>query len=206
MIWNGKQWQSSWSLLMPNEGQHGENRHWNMTEVDHKLLINKVVDRAADALGVVFAIHASTGKQQLKTIQLDIQGINTIRKYRKLENYLRDISAVEMAAPLKVDGQNVIFEITLRSNEEDFLNLIKNDAELIVARPIQPQNDPQVLSEDSPSATKDAITGFEKTADVVANTAAAATATESSETNNLLSQQLDKKRPQVPVYHYKLIH
>ena len=30
--------------------------------------------------------------------------------------------------PLKVDGQNVVFEVTLRSSEEDFLNLINNDA------------------------------------------------------------------------------
>ena len=210
MIWNGKQWQSSWSLLMPSEGQHGENRHWNMAGKGHKRLINKAIDRAADALGIVFAIHGSTSKQQLKTIQLNIQDVNSIKKYRKLENYLRDISTVEMATPLEVDGQNTIFEVRLRSNEEDFLNLIKNDAELIEAAPIKPQNDVQVLPEDNQTATKEMTTDFEKTADVVANTAVATT--ESSETNSLppqqpdgqLDMQPDKKIPQAPIYHYKL--
>ena len=218
MIWSGKQWQSSWSLLMPSEGQHGENRHWNMTETDHKRLINKAIDRVADALGIVFAIHGSTSKQQLKTIQLNIQDVNSIRKYRKLENYLRNISAVKMATPLKVDGQNANFAVTLRSNEEDFLNLINNDAELIKARPIKPQYDVQALPEGNQTATKDATTGFEKTADVVTNTAAATATTESSETSSLLPQQPDGqldgqldeqpdiKSPPVPVYHYKLIN
>ncbi len=201
---------------MPSEGQHGESRHWNMTEKNHKLLINKVIDQAADALGIVFALRGSTSKQQLKTIQLNIQDVNSIRKYRKLENYLRDISAVKMATPLKVDGQNANFAVTLRSNEEDFLNLIENDAELIKARPIKPQYDVQALSEDNQIATKDATTGFEKTAGVVTSTAAATT--ESSEINSLLPQQPggqldgqldeqpDKKSPPLPVYHYKLIN
>ena len=210
MIWNGKQWQSSWSLLMSNEDQHWENRYWNLAEVDHKRLINKAIDQAADALGIVFAIHGSTSKQQLKTIQVDIQAVNSIKKYRKLENYLRNLNAVEMATPLKVDGQNAIFEVTLRSNEEDFLNLIKNDAELIETMPIKPQNDVQVLPEDNQPAAKDATAGFEKTADVVANATAATT--ESTETSSLLSQQLDgqldeplEKSPQAPIYYYKLI-
>ncbi len=214
MIWNGKQWQSSWSLLMPNEDHHKENRYWNLSEVDHKRLINKAIDQAADALGIVFAIHGSTSKQQLKTIQLDIQAVNSIKKYRKLENYLRNLSAVEMATPLKVDGQNAIFEVTLRSNEDDFLNLIKNDAELIETMPIKPQNDVQVLPEDNQPAAKDTTAGFEKTADVVDNaTATAATATtESNETSSLLPRQLDgqldvqlDKSPQAPIYYYKLI-
>jgi hypothetical protein len=179
--------------------------------VDHKRLINKAIDQAADALGIVFAIHGSTSKQQLKTIQLDIQAVNSIKKYRKLENYLRNLSAVEMATPLKVDGQNAIFEVTLRSNEEDFLNLIKNDAELIETRPIKPQNDVQVLPEDNQPAAKDATAGFEKTADVVANATVTAATTESNETSSLLSQQLDgqldepvDKSPQAPTYYYKL--
>ena len=213
MIWNGKQWQSSWSLLMSNEDRHRENRYWNLSEVDHKRLINKAIDQAADALGIVFAIHGSTSKQQLKTIQLDIQAVNSIKKYRKLENYLRNLNAVEMAAPLKVDGQNAIFEVTLRSNEEDFLNLIKSDTLLIETRPIKPQNDVQVLPEDNQPAAKDAIAGFEKTADVVANATAATATTESNETSSLLSRQLDgqldepvDKSPQAPVYYYKLIN
>ena len=199
LIWNGKTWQSSWSLLMA-----GGNRHWSIEDADYNQLINKAIDQAADAMGIVFAIHGVGKNQQLAAVQLEIQAVNSIKKYRKLENYLRDLSAVEMAIPLKVDGQNAIFEVILRSSEEDFLNLIKNDAELIKATPIKPQNDMQVMPEENQAAAQNVTADPEKTGDVVAD------ATENNKTNNSLPQQLDgqpgKKGPQIPIYHYKLVN
>ena len=38
--------------------------------------------------------------------------------------------AVGKLKPFNVDGKKAVYEVLLRSNEEDFLNLIKNDAEL----------------------------------------------------------------------------
>ena len=199
LIWNGKTWQSSWSLLMA-----GGNRHWSIEDADYNKLINKAIDQAADAMGIVFAIHGVGKNQQLAAVQLEIQAVNSIKKYRKLENYLRDLSAVEMAIPLKVDGQNAIFEVILRSSEEDFLNLIKNDAELIKATPIKPQNDMQVMPEENQAAAQNVTADHEKTGDVVAD------ATENNKTNSSLPQQLDgqpgKKGPQIPIYHYKLVN
>lgn len=125
LIWNGKEWQSSWSLLMESG-----NRHWSLVDADYNVLINKAIDQAADALGVVFAVQGLANKQQLATIQLHIQAVSSIEKYRHVENYLTGLSSVAMARPLQVDGQSVIFELTLRNKTEDFLNLLHNDAEL----------------------------------------------------------------------------
>ncbi len=125
MIWNGKQWQSSWSLLM-----EGESRYWNLDDVDHKKLINNSIDQAADALGVIFAVHTTDDKQKLASVLLDVQAVNSIENYRYVENYLTGLSAVDRVKPHMVDGQKAVYEVLLRSNEEDFLNLIKNDAEL----------------------------------------------------------------------------
>ena len=136
IIWNGKQWQSSWSLLVGSE-----NHHWSLDGVDYNRLINKAIDQVADALGAVYAIHNKTGNQQLATIQLDIQSVNSIEKYRYIENYLAYLNVVEKSKPLKVDGQNAVFEVTLRSSEEDFLDLIKNDAafsEIKTQLPVNP--------------------------------------------------------------------
>lgn len=131
---------------MPSKDSHAENRHWNLVEVNHKVLINKAIDRAADALGVVFAIHGSARKQQLKIIQLNIQAVDSIQKYRFIEHYLTGLHAVASVKPLQIDEQNVVFEVALQSKENDFLNLIKNDAELkkvehqaIVTPKIEPQ-------------------------------------------------------------------
>ena len=134
LIWNGQQWQSSWSLLMDNA-----NRHWSIVDTDYTRLINKAIDQAADAMGIVFAIHGLDKNQQLATIRLQVQAVDSIKKYHKLEDYLRDLSAVAQVRPLEVDGQNATFELTLRSNEEEFINLIKNDGNLIEAKPVEPQ-------------------------------------------------------------------
>jgi uncharacterized protein len=131
LIWNGRKWQSSWSLLMESS-----NRHWSIEDANYDVVINKAIDQAADAMGVVFAIHGLADNQKLAKIQLDVQEVRSINAYRNLENYLRELSAVEMAIPLKVDGQSAIFEVTLRSSKADFLNLVKNDAELVEVKPI----------------------------------------------------------------------
>ncbi len=136
LFWNGKLWQSSWSLLMRNAGHHWQKRHWSLVDDDYKLLLNKAIDQAADAMGLVFAIRASASQQQWVTIQLNVQGVNSIKKYSHVERYLIGLNSVESAKPLRIDGQSVVFEVTLRSSKNDFLSLIKNDAEL---RQIEPQ-------------------------------------------------------------------
>lgn len=130
LSWNGEKWQSSWSLLMASG-----HKHWNIEDTDFKLLLNNAIDQAADAMGVVFAIHSTLNNQQRVTVQLRVQAVHSIERYRQLENYLRGLSAVETAMPLMVDGENATFEITLRSSKADFLKLIKNDGELLAATP-----------------------------------------------------------------------
>lgn len=133
LMWNGTVWQSSWSLLMASG-----DKHWSIEDADYNKLLNRAIDQAADAMGVVFAIRGISENQQLAMVQLQVQAVYSINQYRKLENYLRGLSAVEKAMPIIVDGQSATFEITLRSKQDDFLNLIKNDAELIEAQPLAP--------------------------------------------------------------------
>ncbi|MBE9559381.1 MAG: DUF2066 domain-containing protein [Proteobacteria bacterium] len=200
LIWNGKEWQSSWSLLMGSS-----NRHWSIEGADYNQLINKAVDQAADAMGLVFAIHGTGKNQQLATVQLEVQAVNSITKYRKLENYLRELSAVEAAVPLKVDGQNAIFEITLRSSEDDLLNLINNDAELVKAMPLKPQVEEPVQPEGDQAVEQDVQATSDQAENVVTNAAP-----ESNEIDNLPGPQPDKQpevqSAQTTIYHYKLVH
>ena len=191
LIWDGKKWQSSWSLLMASG-----NRHWSMVDADYSQLINKSVDQAADALGVVFAVNNKLNKQQqLAKIQLDIQAVNSISKYTRVEEYLTNLSAVETAVPLKVDGQNAVFEVTLRSDEEDFLNLIKNSAELIKVES-QKQPEMQTLT-DIQSPAIEAGSDSEKISGSITSDE---TAPEANETASLATEQQNP----IPVYYYRL--
>jgi len=179
MTWNGQQWQSNWSLLMSSGDQY-----WSLVDSDYEHIINKSIDQAADAMGSVFAVHGAAKNQILAKIQLDIQSVNSINKYHHVENYLTKLSAVEEVKPLKIDGSNAVFEVTLRSNEEDFLNLIHNDAELIEAKAIATEPDPGAqLIPDS-----NQITDNEKV---------------KVDAENVSDSTIQQH--QIPVYHYKFI-
>jgi hypothetical protein len=123
IIWNGKQWQSSWGLMV-----NQEDRHWSVDAADYNHLIENAIDQAGDVLGSVYAVHRNAGDQQFVTIQLEMQSVSSIEKYRYIENYLANLNIVAHSRPLKIDAQNAVFEVTLSSTEEDFLNVIKSDA------------------------------------------------------------------------------
>jgi hypothetical protein len=152
-------------------------------------------------MGIVFAIHGVGDNQKLARIKLDIQEVKSIDGYRRLENYLRDLSAVETVKPLKVDGQSAMFEITLRSSEGDFLNLVKNDAELVEVKPVRKQEDtqpavPDVIPVDGqgPGLLPATATG------VLAGSDAEA------EPENTAETQLDKQSQPIPVFYYKYLN
>lgn len=125
LIWDGRQWQSSWSLLLKDGS-----RHWSLNAADHQQLIDRSVNQAADFLGEVYAVHTTDNNQTLSNVWLSVQNINSIENYRYVENYLNGLNTVKKASPSKVDGEKTVFEVLLRSNEDDFINQINNDAEL----------------------------------------------------------------------------
>lgn len=177
------------------------NRHWSIENADYNVLINKAVDQAADAMGIVFAIHGVGDNQKLARIQLDIQEVKSLDAYRRLESYLRDLSAVETVKPLKVDGQSAIFEITLRSSEGDFLNLVKNDAELVEVKPVQNQEDTQ-------PAVPDVTPADEQGTDLppVTTTGVLAGSDGEAEPDNVPENQLNIQSQVIPVFYYKYLN
>ncbi|VAW54597.1 hypothetical protein MNBD_GAMMA05-2346 [hydrothermal vent metagenome] len=183
IIWNGSQWQSSWNLLMKSKA-----RHWSLVDTDYNRLINKAVDQAADAMGVVFALHGSVKNENLATIQLDVQAVNSIEQYNRVETYLTSLRAVDSARPIRVDSQAVVFEVTLRSEKTDFLNAIKNDDEFIeVEKPKVEQQAVEAPSIDNTKQgdTKQGVEQPEKTVET-----------------QLTANQQDV----IPMYYYKLVN
>jgi len=221
LIWNGKVWQSSWSLLMANA-----NRHWSLVDADYKQLINKAIDQAADEMGAIFAIHGVGKDKQQVVVRLEVQAVNSIQKYRKLESYLRDLSAVAQLETLEVDGQNAIFKVTLRSNEEEFLSLLKNDGELIKTAPVKslpgPEKntaikiEPLPLPSTTPTAVEKAVAVTPETGGISKQSLSGVLATEQVALRpgapsgelvvELQVEPVIEREPQTPVYYYKLRH
>jgi hypothetical protein len=189
LIWNGKEWQSSWSLILESG-----NRHWSLVGEDYNKLLNKAVDQAADALGVAFAITDASNKQNLVTIQMDIQGVTSIEKYQHVESYLSDLSSVTLLRPLKVDGQSATFELNLRSSEADFINLIHNDAEFVKVEIKK--------AAVTPAPAKSPSTDIKITADGTAKPAENAAVVPVNSQSDI--PPAASQAPQIPLYHYKL--
>ena len=209
LIWNGKLWQSSWSLLMAGTNS---NKHWSIEGADYDRVINKAIDQAADAMGLVFAVHNIDKNRQLLAVQVEVQAVSSIEKYRRVENYLTELRAVEAVVPLAVDGQNAIFKVTLLSTESDFLNLIKNDTELVEAEAIKPEVDTQDIAQDNMQISAEALPPVEqKNLSAVSDNSAVLpgdkTASDSSISDNTtpMVEPLTKEKDQIAVYHYKLI-
>lgn len=194
MNWNGKQWQSNWSLLMESGDQY-----WSLVDTDYERLINKAADQAADAMGIIYAIHVAEKNQQLVTIKLDIQAVNSIDRYRRVEHYLLGLTAVDRVKPLETDGQSAVFEVQLRSNEEDFLNLIKNDAELVEVKVIQ--STPDILFKPADPDIQLKPADKELTEDPIPTAGPESTTEITAEENVSLP---DNQQIQLPVYYYRL--
>lgn len=126
LLWNGRQWLSSWSLIIP-----GHERHWSLVNADYKALIDKAVDQAADVMGEVYAVHTIGQGAPEAVIRLRVDGVSSIAKYRQLEAYLGDLNMVAKLLPLQVDGHSVLFEISLLTEANDFLNLLDTEGKLI---------------------------------------------------------------------------
>lgn len=212
LIWNGRTWQSGWSLFVS-----GEIRHWNLDGTDHKQLINRAIDQAADFLGAVLAVHNAANDQQAVSIQIVIEAVNSIEKYRYVENYLSGLSAVTQVTPVKANGQSAVFKVTLRSNEEDFHNLIKHDAQLVEVRPPQTRTMPAAtaqtgIRQDSPAQPVSLMmpenntgkSGEKDNADnALANSETETEKTEAAVPQPVIPQQVLLQR-QIPIYYYRL--
>lgn len=208
LIWNGKLWQSSWSLLMAGKNS---NKHWSIEDADYDRLINKAVDQAADAMGLVFAVHNIDKNRQLAAVHIEVQAVSSIEKYRRVEDYLSDLRAVETVVPLAVDGQNAIFKVMLLSTESDFLNLIKNDAELVEAEAIKPEVDTLEIAQDNMQISPEALPPVEQKNPSAGSDTAAVLPGDTTVSNNTASDNIapmvdpiKEEKDQIAVYHYKL--
>ena len=69
--------------------------------------------------------------QQRSIVHINIEAIDSMGKYNRLESYLTNLSIVESVNAMQTDGEKTMFEIILRGSKDVFLSLIKNDAKLL---------------------------------------------------------------------------
>ena len=125
MAWNGALWVGDWSLFMGKDS-----RRWTLKERDYSALISQAVDLVADAMGQKFAVLEATDTQGLKQILVEIDQVESVKKFRQVQKYLISLPVVQSVSLSQVEPERVAFKLTLRSEVDDFLELIKADTRM----------------------------------------------------------------------------
>ncbi len=125
MTWNGTSWVGDWSLHMGKDS-----RRWSLKEQDYAALISQAIDLVADVMGQKFAVLESTDTQGLKQILVEIDQVESVKKFRLVQKYLASLPVVQSTKLSQVEPDRVAFKLTLRSEVADFLELIKADSRM----------------------------------------------------------------------------
>ncbi len=151
--WNGVEWQSGWTLLI-----NGDEYRWQHHGNDYVRLIEEAVDQVADVMGEVFAVRDVSGEGRGQSVLLDVRGIRQMGDYKRVTDYLQLLEAIKTVVTKRVAGEQVTFEVGLRSRLADLITLLKADAVLLAEETEAPvQGAPGVRP--PPSAPPAASTG-----------------------------------------------
>lgn len=155
LSWNGSNWRSDWTLLFKNSEYN-----WSYSGANYNQLIQRSIDRMVDTMGRIYAVKELAAGQSAAALYMDIDDISNVSRYRRASEYLNDIQAVKQVRVKRVDGKSVEFELTLRSDQADFLSLLKNDGELIEVKKIKvkPIAGPKLLDTTIPVSANPATT------------------------------------------------
>ena len=121
MVWSGSEWKSEWSLLMD-----GNVRKWSLTGSDYANQIARATDLLVDAMGQKFAVLETSDISQQKTVSIEVDRVGSAEAFRRVEKYLLSLSAVRSVQLSQVEPDRVFFDLTLRSEVDDILNLIQS--------------------------------------------------------------------------------
>ena len=121
MGWDGAEWKSEWSLLVDDEV-----KKWSLTGSDYVSLIARATDLIVDVMGQKFAVLETSDVSQQKMVSVEVDRVKSAEAFRRVEKYLQSLSAVKSAQLSQVEPDRVFFDLTLRSEVEDVLNLIQS--------------------------------------------------------------------------------
>ena len=103
---------------------------WSLSGRDYVILISRATDLIADAMGKKFAVLETSDILQQKTIAVEIDKVKSVEDFRRIEKYLLSLSSVQSIQLLQVEPDRMFFDLTLRSEVDDLLNLIQSGSVL----------------------------------------------------------------------------
>ncbi len=172
--------------------------HYNGNRIEQYLRDNGLVIQSVD------------DNQQRSIVHINIEAIDSMGKYNRLESYLTNLSVVESVNAMQTDGEKTLFKIILRGSEDVFLSLIKNDAKLLEVEGDKTSEQTKSVAIES-GAVVSSKTNNALGTNALDTGGSQTEALSLSEKNKILTQEI---MPQVvplsvdktPVHHYRLVN
>jgi len=125
--WNNGQWNSEWSLILDDN-----KTDWVIEHSEYEHLLAEAIDTAADAMGQQFALFDTGDIKSFHSLGIQINNINSIVALNDLKQYLSTVPMVQQFKLEHIENDQVVFDMSLRTNTEDFLKTVQQDSKLIL--------------------------------------------------------------------------
>jgi len=144
MGWDGQLWKGDWSLVMGDDVSK-----WSLKGAEYESLIAKAADLMADVMGQKFALMETSDVSQLKMLAVEIDQVKNVEDYRRVEKYLLSLSAVQSVQLSQIDAERISFDLSLRSEVDDLLNLIESGSVITRLLVEEVINEPKATPDDA---------------------------------------------------------
>lgn len=125
MAWNGTEWSGDWTLIDQRFSQR-----WGVRGADYDQVLFDGINQLSDGMGQHYAVLESTDSSADASVILDIENVNSLTGFVRLKKYLASLQAVQSVQISRIGADSAVFNLTLRSRVEDFLNLLASSSRL----------------------------------------------------------------------------
>lgn len=133
LSWTGNEWKGDWSVFVDKSAYSV-----SVSGSDYNSVIANGIDLSADKIGQHYAVLDRQGINE-PGLLVEINGIDSVKSYRKIQTFLDGLTAVRQTNVARVDDGIVQFRIDLRGGVDDFIRLVATDRTLErVVDPVQP--------------------------------------------------------------------
>jgi len=129
-------WQARWSLYQGNDVQH-----WQESAPQREGIVVMGVDGAADRLSRQYVQMLTTGTAGSAAVT--VTGVSTLAAYARAMQYLSSLDVVGKVQPIKVQGNEAMFQLELRSDVDSV------DRAIALGRTLRRATDTPRLKEDN---------------------------------------------------------
>lgn len=125
LAWNGRDWESEWSLIDSNS-----NQRWAFSNANYSTVISMALNRIADDMGRRYAVLDTRLATDSDSVRVELKGIDSVQQFQYAQKLLASSPSVKQAILHTVREDAAIFDLVLRTDRQDFEQRMNRSREL----------------------------------------------------------------------------